>query len=387
MKKAAIAVVAAIILSVILTWTLAPGFLEDDSNKIQPHSTYQISPQAQKLHQALFIGDWHSDTTLWERDPAKESSHGHVDIPRLQRGNVALQMFTTVTKSPRGQNYQSNSTEAGDNITLLALAQGWPPRTWNSLAERALYQAEKIQRLVKNHPSDARLILSKKDLAKLVEERKQGSQMVGALIGTEGSHALDGDIKNVQRLFDAGFRMMSLQHFFDNKLGGSLHGESGAGLTDFGKQVIDEMRQLNIMIDVSHSAPQVVEDVLAYTDTALIVSHSGVYGHCASKRNISDALMQKIAQAGGIVGIGYWDGAVCDTSPQNIVKALRYAVDLIGVDHVALGSDFDGSTETQLDTSELAVLTHEMIEADFTEHEIRRIMGENMQLFLANHLP
>jgi len=210
---------------------------------------------------------------------------------------------------------------------------------------------------------------------------------VGALIGTEGSHALDGDIKNVQRLFDAGFRMMSLQHFFDNKLGGSLHGESGAGLTDFGKQVIDEMRQLNIMIDVSHSAPQVVEDVLAYTDTALIVSHSGVYGHCASKRNISDALMQKIAQAGGIVGIGYWDGAVCDTSPQNIVKALRYAVDLIGVDHVALGSDFDGSTETQLDTSELAVLTHEMIEADFTEHEIRRIMGENMQLFLANHLP
>jgi len=387
MKKTAIIVIAAIILSIPLTWSLAPGFLEDDSNRIQPHSAYQISPQAQKLHQSLFIGDWHSDTILWERDPAEESSHGHVDIPRLQKGNVALQMFTTVTKSPRGQNYQSNSTEAGDNITLLALAQGWPPRTWNSLAERALYQAQKIQRLVKDHPNDAQLILSKKDLAKLVKEREKGSLVVGALIGTEGSHALDGDIKNVQRLFDAGFRMMSLQHFFDNKLGGSLHGESGAGLTEFGKQVIDEMRQLNIMIDVSHSAPQVVEDVLAYTDTALIVSHSGVYGHCASKRNISDALMQKIAQAGGIVGIGYWDGAVCDTSPQNIVKALRYAVDLIGVDHVALGSDFDGSTETQLDTSELAVLTHEMIEANFTEHEIRRIMGENMQLFLANHLP
>jgi membrane dipeptidase len=387
MKKTAIILLAIIVLCVPLTWTLALGILEDANNSVQPHSDYQISPQARKLHQSLLIGDWHSDTILWERDPAKESSHGHVDLPRLQRGNVALQMFTTVTKSPRGQNYQANSAEADDNITLLALAQGWPPRTWDSLAERALYQAEKIHRLVKDHPNNAQLILSKKDLATLLEKRQNGSKTVGALIGTEGSHALDGELNNVQRLFDAGFRMMSLHHFFDNKLGGSLHGESGAGLTEFGQQVIDEMQRLGIMIDVSHSAPQVVEDVLSYTDAALIVSHTGVYGHCASKRNISDALMQKIAHAGGIVGIGYWDGAVCDTSPKNIVKALRYAVDLIGVEHVALGSDFDGSTETQLDTSELAVLTHEMIQADFTESEIRKVMGENMQLFLAQHLP
>ena len=296
------------------------------------------------IHQSLIIGDWHSDTPLWERDMASREHRGHVDVPRLQQGNVALQMFTTVTKSPRGQNYQQNSTDAGDNITLLAVAQGWPIRTWSSLAERALYQAKKVRDLAEQHPDDVRLILNQQDLARFMEARKQNPKLVGAMIGTEGSHALDGNLDNVQRLFDAGFRMMSLQHFFDNKLGGSLHGESGAGLTEFGRQAIDRMNQLGIMIDLSHSAPQVVEDVLAYTDQPLIVSHTGVHGHCPSARNISDSLMQQIAAKGGIIGIGYWDGAVCEISPDNVVKALRYAIDLLGEDHVALGSDFDGTT-------------------------------------------
>lgn len=386
-KKAFITVVVVAVVAVVATWTFAPAIIENKINNVEPHTPYQVSAAAKALHQSLFIGDWHSDTTLWERDPAKLSTRGHVDIPRLQQGNVALQMFTTVTKSPKGQNYQANSNDAGDNITILAMAQGWPPRTWNSLTERALYQAEKIQNLVKDHPDRARLILSKKDLAELVQQRKQGSDIVGALIGTEGSHALDGELDNVQRLFDAGFRMMSLHHFFDNRLGGSLHGESGEGLTVFGKQVIDRMLQLGIMIDVSHSAPQVVKDVLAYTDAPLIVSHTGVYGHCASPRNLSDELMQQITQAGGIIGLGYWDGAVCDTNPENIVKAFRYAIDLVGVDHVALGSDFDGSTHMQFDTAELEVLTQKMLEAQFTEQEIRYVMGENMRRFLENHLP
>lgn len=386
-KKALITTIAIVVIAVLATWTFSPAYIENKINNVEPHSPYVISDEAKKLHQSLLIGDWHSDTTLWERDPAEHSSRGHVDIPRLQQGNVALQMFTTVTKSPKGQNYETNSTATGDNITLLAMAQGWPPRTWSSLTERALYQAEKIQTLVKDHPTRAKLILSKQDLAKLLEQRKQGNNIVGALIGTEGSHALDGKLENIPRLFDAGFRMMSLHHFFDNRLGGSLHGESGEGLTEFGRQALTKMIESDIMIDVSHSAPQVVEDVLAYTDVPVIVSHTGIHGHCKSPRNLSDELMKKIAQSGGIIGVGYWDGAVCDTSPENIVNAFRYAIDLVGVDHVALGSDFDGSTHTQFDTSELSILTQKMIEANFSEGEIRQVMGENMLRFLENHLP
>lgn len=376
-----------LVVAVALTWKLAPALIEKDRNQVVERGSYEISDEAQRLHQSLIVCDWHSDTPLWERDMSVRAQRGHVDLPRLQQGNVALQMFTTVTKSPSGQNYQQNSSEAVDNITLLAVAQGWPIRTWNSLTERALYQAQKVKDLADKNPDDVKLILSQQDLNALLTARKEQPTLVGALIGTEGSHALDGNLDNVERLFDAGFRMMSLQHFFDNRLGGSLHGESGAGLTDFGRQVIDKMIELEIMIDVSHSSPQVVEDVLAYTNQPLIVSHTGLHGHCPSARNISDALMRNIADAGGIIGIGYWDGAVCDISPNNVVKALRYAIDLLGEDHVALGSDFDGSVTTAMDASQLGLLTQGMLQSGFTETEIRKVMGDNMVSFLKKHLP
>jgi len=141
------------------------------------------------------------------------------------------------------------------------------------------------------------------------------------------------------------------------------------------------------MIDVSHSAPQVVEDVLARTNAPLILSHTGFYGHCKSARNISDELMQKIASGGGIIGVGYWDAAVCDATPKGIVSAMRYGIDLVGEDHVALGSDFDGSVTAPFDSSELAALTQEMLAQDFTETEIRKVMGENMMRYLGTNLP
>ena len=102
----------------------------------------------------------------------------------------------------------------------------------------------------------------------------------------------------MKRLYDAGFRMMSLQHFFDNKLGGSLHGESNTGLTDFGREAVRLMDSMGIMIDVSHSSPQVVGDVLNLIDSPLIVSHTGFKGHCHHKRNISDDLIMRIAERG-----------------------------------------------------------------------------------------
>ncbi len=366
---------------------VVPAQVESSMNVVRPHAPYVISTAASELHQQLFIGDWHADSTLWNRDLLQRSDRGQVDIPRLQAGNVALQMFTAVTKSPKGQNYQENAASASDRITLLAVAQGWPPRTWDSLTERALYQAQKLEGFAERAPQQLQIIENKADLARLVQRRQQGEKVVGGLLGIEGAHALDGELANIQRLYDAGFRMMGLQHFFDNKLGGSLHGQSGAGLSEFGEQAVDEMWRLGIMVDVAHSSPAVVEDVLARSKAPLVVSHTGFYGHCPGPRNISDALMKRIARGGGIIGVGYWPGAVCDASPASIVAAIRYGVDLVGVEHVALGSDFDGSVTTQLDTSELAVLTEEMLKADFSEAEIRAVMGGNMLRFLRENLP
>jgi len=194
-------------------------------------------------------------------------------------------------------------------------------------------------------------------------------------------------LENVKGLYDAGYRMISLHHFFDNELGGSLHGTSGDGLTEFGLQVVRELEKLEIIIDLAHSSPAAVDDVLKISTRPVVVSHTGVQGVCKSKRNLSDEHMRRIADKGGLIGIGYWKGAVCDISPDGVVKSLRYAIDLVGEDHVALGSDFDGSTTTAFDTSELSVLTQKMMDAGFTDSEITKVMGGNSVKLLLSYLP
>ena len=364
-----------------------PAQLEKQTNLLHDSIVPVISEQARTLHGQLFIGDWHSDTLLWKRDLMDKHDYGHVDIPRLQQGNVALQMFTTVTKSPDGLNYEGNSSDASDNITKLALVSLWPTNTWNSLAERALFQASKALELVDEFPQQVSLITSKTDLSQFLLQREINPKLLGMLLGTEGSHALDGDLNNIKRLFDSGFRMMSLQHFFDNKLGGSLHGESGEGLTAFGREAVQQIQSLGIMLDVSHSSEQVVQDVLAVSRQPLLVSHTGFYGHCPSPRNISDDLMQQIAAKGGLIAVGYWDGAICSPNASEIAKAVKYGIELVGIEHIALGSDYDGAISVPFDTSELIYLTQAFLDVGLSEFQIKQVMGGNMLRYLQLHLP
>ena len=387
MKKGITVVVGILLGFALLFFLLAPGVLERGMNRVQPADEPEVTDAARAFHQTLLVGDLHTDSALWNRDLTRRSDQGHVDVPRLIEGNVALQVFTSVTKSPAGQNYEENDADARDNITMLALVQLWPMRTWQSLAERAIYQAERIDRIAEAQPDQLQMVRNQAELARVLERRAQGEPVVGAILGTEGSHALDGDLANVDRLYDAGLRIMGLQHFFDNALGGSLHGLSGAGLSDFGREAVTAMLERNMIIDVAHSSEAVVDDVLAMTDKPLIVSHTGFSGQCDTPRNISDDTMKAIAAEGGLIGVGYWDAAVCDVSVGGIVDAIRYGIDLVGEDHVALGSDYDGSTTTPMDTSGLELLTAEMLARDFSETEIRKVMGENLARFLASELP
>ena len=381
MKRLLLAMVGLLVLIAILFFAVMPGMLERDMNRVEPGPEPQVTDAARTLHRTLVVGDLHTDSTLWQRDLSERADRGHVDLPRLVDGNVAVQVFTSVTKSPAGQNYEQNATDTRDNITLLALVQRWPTRTWDSLAERAIYQAEKVHRLAAKHPEQLQLVRNRRELAALLVRRAEGETVVGAVLGTEGSHALDGDLANIDRLYDTGLRIMGLQHFFDNKLGGSLHGETGAGLTDFGREAVERMLGKDMIIDVAHSSEQVVLDVLA------IVSHTGFKGHCDTPRNISDKTMQAIAADGGLIGVGYWDAAVCETSVAAIVDAIRYGIDLVGVDHVALGSDYDGTITAPFDTSRLLLLTSEMLARGFTETEIRKVMGLNLVRLLERELP
>jgi microsomal dipeptidase-like Zn-dependent dipeptidase len=254
--------------------------------------------------------------------------------------------------------------------------------------ERALYQSEKLHELSERAAGALRVIRSRSDAEALLTARADGQTVTGGILSFEGAQVLEGEVANVQRLYDAGYRVMGLLHFFDNALGGSLHGVAKEGLTPFGRQAVREMARLGIIIDLAHASEAVVRDVLAMKNVKrLIISHTGVKGACDTPRNIPDALMKQVAARGGLIGIGFWDAAVCDISPAGIVKSIRYAINLVGVDHVALGSDFDGATTTAFDVSELAVLTHEMLKAGFSEIEIRLVMGGNLAGFFLQHLP
>ena len=184
-----------------------------------------------------------------------------------------------------------------------------------------------------------------------------------------------------------GLHFVGLTHFFDNRIGGSLHGMSQQGLTTFGEEVVRRAEALGMNIDIAHASPQMVRDVLAIAQRPVILSHGGFKGVCDTPRNLDDSLMQDVAAQGGIVGVGYWDAAVCDPTPAGIARAIRYGIDLLGPEHVALGSDFDGTIIPPFDTSELAALTQAMLDQGFSRAEIRAVMGGNMKRYLMEQLP
>lgn len=356
----------------------APGIAERSQNKLRAHAPYVVSPEAQALHKSLLIGDWHADTLLWNRDLNARGSYGHVDFPRLAEGNVAIQVFTSVTRTPAGMNYEANSAEARDNVTLLAIGQLWPVRTWNSLFERALYHAERLKKSAEASGGAVRFVTTEAELDAVLAARAQGEPVIAALFGTEGGHPLEGDLANLDRLQAAGLRLMGLHHFFDNELGGSLHGEVDEGLTEFGRAVVAEIARRPIVLDLAHSSAQVARDVIAMTDIPLIVSHTGLHSHCEVKRNYPDDLMRAIAATGGVIGIGFWQDVTCDDSPAGIAATVKAAIAAVGEDHVSLGSDFDGAVTTALDASELAAVTQAMLDAGLSEAQIRKVAGENM---------
>ncbi|MFM9904109.1 MAG: dipeptidase [Pyrinomonadaceae bacterium] len=363
----------------------AASFTESSLNPVIKRPPYEVSERAEKLHSGLFVADLHADALLWGRDLNVDSPIAQVDVPKLLRGNVALQAFTVVTKSPRGLNIENNSGQT-DNIFWLVLAQRQPLENLFSLTKRALWQAKNLHEYAAASNGKLVVIENKRDLAAFVTRRKT-EKVVGGWLGIEGAHALDGDVGNVDVLYDAGFRMMSPSHFFDNDIGGSAHGVEKYGLTDKGREMIRRMESKKMLVDVAHASSKTIDDVLAMATRPVVVSHTGVKGTCDNNRNLSDDQLRRIAATGGVVGIGFWETAVCGTDAASIAKAIRYTADLIGVEHVGLGSDFDGSVKSPFDTGGEALITQALIDQGFSDEEIARIMGGNVLDLLSKNLP
>lgn len=363
-----------------------PAQVEAMMNGVRQPPPYAATDKAKALHAAIQVADLHADPLLWGRDLTERGTRGQVDIPRLSDGNVTLQVFSVVTKSPHNLNIEQNDDDS-DDITLLALGLRWPPRTWSSLKERALYQAARLHDMAARSDNKFVLIKSRSDLVRFLERRKAEPDIVAGLLAIEGAHVLEGDPANVDALYDAGYRMMSAAHFFDTEMGGSAHGMEKGGLTDKGRDMIRRMEDKKMIVDIAHASPTQIDDVLAMATRPVVVSHTGVKGTCDNRRNLSDDQLRDVAKNGGLVGIGFWETAICGTDAAAIAKAQRYTADVIGIDHLALGSDFDGAVTTPFDATGLVQVTDAMIAQGFSDEDIGKAMGGNQIRFLLENLP
>jgi membrane dipeptidase len=363
-----------------------PGIAERSMNRVTGPQPPAATARAVALHETLVIADMHADTLLWSRDFLMQGTRGQVDLPRLKQGHVALQILSSVTKTPKGQNFDGNGADT-DNITLLTVAQGQPVRTWGSLLERSLWHAEKLRRFEAGSGGRLTIVRTRTDLAALIAHRSVGLDVTGTVLSIEGLQNLEGKAANLDKLYDAGFRMAGLAHFFDNEVAGSMHGLKKGGLTPLGVQVVRAMEAKGMIVDIAHSSHATVAQVLAMATKPVVSSHGGVFATCEVNRNLNDDEIRGVARTGGVIGIGYFEGAVCDTSPAGIVRAIVHVRNLVGIDHVGLGSDYDGAVATRFDTTRLDAITQALIDAGISDADIAKVMGGNVLRVLAAALP
>ena len=376
-------IVAAIL---VLGWLYLGLRLESWINLVEPERLPEVGPQAEALHGTSFVADLHADSLLFGRDLLERSTMGHVDLPRLQEGGVALQVFSLPTIVPFGLNIERNVGDGIDSLTVAGLVQLSPTALLGPTG-RALHAAERLEDFAAASDGELVVIRTRADLAALQAARAEGADTTGALLALEGAHALESDPENLGRLFDAGYRMIGLTHFFDNDYAGSAHGVERGGLTPLGRATLAEMETRGITLDLAHLAPVAVDEALDLSTRPTVFSHGGVRGTCDNRRNLSDDHVRRIAAGGGVVGIGYWEWAVCGTTPRDVARAIAYVVRLVGADHAGLGSDYDGGTTVGFDTSQLAALTQALLDEGLTPAQVRKVMGDNVLRVLAENLP
>jgi microsomal dipeptidase-like Zn-dependent dipeptidase len=370
--------------------------IEEILNPVAPGPPGHVSAEALALHRTSDVVDLHADSLLFGRDLLERSSAGHVDVPRLLEGGMALQVFSLVTRQPWGYNEEATNPDRPDLVALLGLLHFWPPSTWFSLPQRALYHARRLEEMAARSAGRLRLVRDRGDLEDLLGARRAGEEVVGGLFALEGAQVFGSDFRaELDALFDHGLRMVGLSHFYDHAFAGSVQGLEKGGLTPRGRELVGELERRGIAIDLSHASDATIDDVLEIARKPVVFSHTGVEGTCDRdtadyanvSHNVSDAQIRAVAANGGVIGVGLWDTAVCGTTAAHTVRAMRHVIDLVGDSHVGLGSDFDGYVLAHFDASGLAVLTQAMLDAGLEPDSIRRILGGNALRVLRSTLP
>ena len=369
-----------------------------------PSSAPQVSARARQIHMEAIVIDTHADTPqrmLFEKgfDMGQRHTNGQIDIPRMREGGLDAEFFSI-----------------------------WVPSTVTGppAVKRALDLIDAVRESVRHHPNEMMLATSPEDIRQAVAEHK-----IAALMGVEGGHMIDDDLGVLRMYHDLGVRYMTLTHFLDNDWADSSTDKpKHNGLTPFGKDVVREMNRLGVMIDISHVSDKTFYDAIAVSKAPVIASHSSCRAISNHVRNMSDDMLRALAKNGGVIDINYeasflseayrvasdkqggdvvkqmdemektcGGNEACVTMETDrinheamvsgklpkvywtaIVDHIDHAVKIAGIDHVGLGSDFDGSTMPlgMESAAKLPEITAELLKRGYKPEDIRKILGGNL---------
>ncbi len=363
--------------------------------------------EVMKVHKSAILIDTHNDitgSTVEGLDIGKPNTDHHTDLPRMKKGGMGAQFFAV--------------------FVAASYVEG------NRAAHRTLDMIDTVKHdIIGKYPNDFLYATTADDVRRAKKEGK-----IAALMGIEGGHAIEDDMRLLRRFYDLGIRYMTLTHTNDNTWAGSSGSTANKGLTDLGKQIVLEMNRLGMMVDISHVSDRTFYDALETSKAPVFASHSSCRAISPVPRNMTDEMIAAMAKKGGVIQInfdcGYLNPEVAKESagrmkelmpkfaelrkkyendPQGMRKAMRelrasfpitkratladvvkhinHAVKIAGVDAVGLGSDFDGvmCVPENLDSvDKWPNLTRALLEEGYTAEEIRKIYGENLLRVMAS---
>lgn len=307
------------------------------------------------LHYDALLVDTHNDF-IWQVykkgvDFGKDNRSTQSDLPKFIEGGVDVQVFAIWI--PTNKVRQSYSFTKG--------------------------QIDKLRNIESENNEQFEIADSFEDMKKILEEKK-----VCGLIAIEGGTAVESNLDNINEFFDLGVRYISLTWNNSNNIGVSAQDESKrgkrGGLTEFGFEVVKRMDEVGMLIDVSHLSGGAFWDVIETTKNPIIASHSNCYAIHPHYRNITDEQIKAIAKGGGVVMINFSTGFLGGSTVNKIVEHMDHIKELVGVDYIGIGSDFDGGINAPVDLSDATQypnLTKALVENGYTEEEIRKILGLN----------
>jgi membrane dipeptidase len=363
-----------------------------------------ISDKAKKLHFSSILVDSHDDTTQLLLDPkfdlGDRHASGSIDIPRMREGGMGAIFFSI-----------------------------WMPSkiTGPVAVQKALDQIDAVREQIRKHPKDLVLATTAEQIRQAHKEGK-----IAALMGVEGGHMIASDLSVLRMYAGLGVRYMTLTHSGNDEWAdASTDKPAHNGLTDFGKDVVREMNRSGVIVDISHVSDKTFYDALEVSKAPLFASHSSCRAICDAPRNMTDQMMKDLAAQGGVVQINYHvgflsqefrnaekadpkineaisqevtkrcgseanegcmliegdrvtreyvaKGALPRVDYSKIIEHIDHAVKVAGIDHVGLGSDFDGANMPfgMEDASMLPKITEALLKKGYSEGDVKKILGEN----------